>query len=231
MFNVKNTKIQGDKTLSIGMEREITIDFLFEDVQLLDTDDFILVIGDTYSFNYAFKNDGFLSFRKVDLSQIIAQSSENFTIKIYQNDDVILDDVLTINAEIGDIVLTNYYTKTETDALFNNELKIRKITDTTDSITLAYDPSIDIVQVNNTTETASLTINPCTGYTAVTGKVPTFEFWIKPTTKKTTLTISNSIQIVGEFPAEFTANTVHCFTFRFVGSNQLLNYSHSFTEE
>jgi len=113
--------------------------------------------------------------------------------------------------------------------LINNQLKINQITDDTDTIALSYSNVYDIVEVSNTTNTASITINPCSGYTAESGKVPTFELWIIPTTKKTTISVSNSIQVVGDLPSELDANVAHCFVFRFVGNDQLLNYSYSFT--
>ena len=264
MFIVKNTKIQGEeKTLSIGQSRLIKIDFQFEDAEFLDTDDFSLILGDAYSFEFAFKNNGFLSFRNVDVSDIITKSEQTFAIKVYQGEDLILDDSIIIDATIGDIDLSSYatkaeladyakssdlsdyattsyvntnfynktdtYTKSETNALFNNKLTINQITDDTDTIALAYNASYKIVEVDNTTNTASLTINPCTGYTAVAGEVPTFELWIKTTTKKTTISISNSIIQVGDLPTELDADMIHCFVYRFIGNNQLLNYAYSYT--
>jgi len=52
--------------------------------------------------------------------------------------------------------------------------------------------------------------------------------WIKPATKKTTITVSNSIKIVGDLPTELEAGSIHCFVFRFVGQDQLLNYAYSY---
>lgn len=243
MFIVKNTKIQGeDKTLSIGQSRSIKISFQFQDADFLDADDFTLIIGDAYSFNYAFRNDGFLSFREIDVNQIITKSEQTFAIKVYQGQDLILDDSITIEAIVSDIdlsayvtndglssALSAYATTSYADSLINNKLKINTITDDTDTIAVAYNASYKIVEVDNTTNTASLTINPCTGYTAVAGEIPTFQLWIKPTTKKTTISISNSIIQVGDMPTELDADMMHCFTFRFVGSDQLLNYAYSFT--
>lgn len=244
VFNVKNSKIQGQKTLSIDQNRKIKLSFQFEDSDFQDNDNFALILGDAYSFNYAFNNQGYLSFRDVDVSQIITKNEQTFTIKVYQGEDAILDDTLTIDAVTsgGDIDLSDYATKSYVsselsgyatksyaDGLINNQLKINQITDDTDTIALSYSNVYDIVEVSNTTNTASLTINPCTGYTAVAGEIPTFQLWIKPTTKKTTISISNSIQVVGDMPTELDANTAHCFTFRFVGNDQLLNYAYSFT--
>ena len=249
MFIVDNTKkIQGEKILDIGTERSVNISFQFEDVQFNDEDNFTLILGQAYSFEYAFRNNGYLSFRRVDLSEIITKNSQNFAIKVYQGQDQILDDTLTVQAIVGDIdlsgyatkedlqdyatnsyVSTNYYDKTAVDGKFNNKLSIYETTDSTDTIAVAYDASYKIVQIANTTANASLTINPCTGYTAESGKIPTFELWIIPTTKKTTISVSNSIQVVGDIPTELDADMAHCFTFRFVGSDQLLNYAYSFT--
>lgn len=243
MFIVDNTqKIQGEKILDIGTERSVTISFQFEDVQFNDEDNFTLIIGQAYSFEYAFKNNGYLSFRRVDLSEIITKNSQNFAIKVYQGQDQILDDTLTIQAIVSDVdlsgyvttsdlssSLSNYATNSYVDGKINNKLSINTITDDTDTIAVAYNASYKIVEVDNTTNTASLTINPCTGYTAVAGEIPTFQLWIKPTTKKTTISISNSITEVGDMPTELESDVVHCFVFRFVGQNQLLNYAYSYT--
>lgn len=242
VFTVINTKIQGEKTLSIDEERKIKLSFQFEDADFLDTDNFALTLGDAYSFNYAFNNQGYLSFRDVDVSQIITKSEQTFAIKVYQGEDLILDDNLTIDAIVGDVdlsayvtndglssALSAYATTSYADGLINNKLKINTITDDTDTIAVAYNASYDIVEVDNTTNTASITINPCTNFTAESGKIPTFELWIIPTTKKTTISVSNSIQVVGDMPTELDANIAHCFTFRFVGTDQLLNYAYSFT--
>ena len=242
VFTVINTKIQGEKTLSIDEERKIKLSFLFEDSNFQDNDNFALTLGDAYSFNYAFNNQGYLSFRDVDVSQIITKSEQTFAIKVYQGEDLILDDNLTIDAIVGDVdlsayvtndglssALSDYATTTYANSLINNKLKINTITDDTDTIALAYTGDYDIIQVDNTTENASLTINPCTGYTAVNGEIPTFELWIKPTTKKTTISISNSIKQVGDMPEQLDADAIHCFVFRFTGQDQLLNYSYSFT--
>lgn len=113
MFIVDNTKkIQGEKILNIGTERSVTINFQFEDAQFNDEDDFILIVGQAYSFEYAFRNNGFLSFRRVDLSEIITKNSQNFAIKVYQGQDQILDDTITINSEGEiDIDLSDYAKK------------------------------------------------------------------------------------------------------------------------
>ena len=231
MFTVKNKTIQEeDKTIAIGEQRIITISFQFEDETFVDTDTFTLMLGDTVYNSFAFTNEGFLSFRNFDVSEIITQTSQTFAIKAYNGEDEILSDTITISAVInGSADLSDYYTKTQTDALFNNKLSINSITDATDTIAIAYDAQYDVVQVSNTTNTALLTINPCTGYTATSGKIPTFELWIKPTTTKTTISIANSIKIVGDFPTELESGKIHCFVFRFAGEDQILNYAYSYT--
>lgn len=244
MFIVKNNSIQNEKTMDIGKERFITLSFYFQGAQFEDTDTFSLSYGTLENANYSFTNDGYLKFVKVPFD-FISNASTSVALIITKNGSTqILDDSITVTAQVdgGSQDLSDYATKSYVsselsgyattsyaDGLINNQLKINQITDDTDTIALSYSNVYDIVEVSNTTNTASITINPCSGYTAESGKVPTFELWIIPTTKKTTISVSNSIQVVGDLPSELDANVAHCFVFRFVGNDQLLNYSYSFT--
>lgn len=229
-FTVNNGTISSAKTVDIGTDRNITFFFDFGNVEFADNDIFELTLGENTFSNYSFINAGMMKFVNMDFSFIEAESTA-IAIEITKNGTSILSDTITVNAQTGGGDMSDYYTKQETDALFSNELKINEITDATDTIALAYNSAYDIVKVINTTSTASITINPCSGYTAQAGKVPTFEMWIEPETTKTTISVSNDIQVIGEMPEQLTAGNVYCFTFRFIDDMQLLNFSHNYELE
>lgn len=230
-FTINNGTISSAKTIDIGTDRNITFLFDFGNVEFQDDDIFQMELGSNNIYtNYSFINAGKLKFVDMDFGFIEAESTA-IAIEITKNGTSILSDTITVIAQTGGGDMSDYYTKQETDALFSNELKINEITDATDTIAIAYNRAYDIVKVSNTTSTASITINPCSGYTAQAGKVPTFEMWIAPETTKTTISVSNAIQVIGDMPEQLTAGKVYCFTFRFVGSNQLLNFSHNYELE
>ena len=143
MFTVKNSLITSSKTIDIGKERSVTLSFQFEDVTFEDTDILELQYGENLtSTTYSFTNSGLVKFVNVNFD-FISSSSTSVAVKIIKNSSEILSDTITVSAQIegGEIdlsdyvtndalssTLSNYYTSSQTNALFNNKLKINTIT-------------------------------------------------------------------------------------------------------
>ena len=235
IFTVENNEITSSKTADIGAERQITLAFDFLHGQFADEDVFqILLNGDYSNNNYSFTNAGYLKFVNVPFDFIEAETS-TVTIAITRNGNAILSDSIIVTAQIagGSTDLSDYYTKEETESLVkSNQLGLNSAENSTDIIALAYDADYAIQRVDLTSNNATLTINPCSGYTPVAGKIPTFEMWVKASTAKTTISVSNSIQVIDSdnMPEEIANDAVYVFVWRFVGDNQLLNFSHTFTD-
>ena len=220
IFTINNGSITSSKSINIEAEREITLGFDFSNVEFADNDIFQLTLNGTYtSSNYSFTNAGYLKFINVPFD-FIQQETNTVSMAITRNGNSILSDSIIVIASIAG----------KTDK--SNELNWMQVNNSTDIISLEYEKNYDIQQVNLNSNNATVTINPCTGYTAESGKIPTFEMWIKTSTAKTTISISNNIEIVNAdlFPNVFATGSIYCFTWRFVGSKQLLNYSYKFEE-
>lgn len=235
MFIVNNKTITNAKTLDIGNERQATLSFDFPGMEFADTDTFALTYGSQSNANYSFTNDGKLKFVNVNFDFIENQETSVALTIVKNGSTEILDDTITVYAQVagGGTDLSDYYTKEQTESLVNdNGIAINTANQATDTIALAYDASYGIQMVNLTSSGTTLTINPCTGYTPIAGKIPTFELWIKADTGKTTISISNSIQQIDadNMPEEIANDGVYVFVWRFVGNDQLLNFSHKFTE-
>lgn len=229
-FMIENGSIINEKHIDIGTERIATFFFDFSNTEFQNQDIFELILGENTFSNYSFIPAGKMKFVSVNLDFIEAEQTV-LEITIKKNNQAILSDSLTVTASIPDIDLSDYYTKQETDGLFNNKLALNQTDNSNDVIAISYNEMNLIEKVNLTSNSASLTINPCTGYSPVSGKVPTFELWLIPSTTKTAISVSNSIQVIGEIPEQLTAGNCFVFVFRFIGSKQLLNFSHSFSIE
>lgn len=225
MFTVKNGAIQGEKVFVLGYERKGKVSFYFEETEFSADDTFTLTIGTITSENFAFGFQGYVSFRQVDFTSIITQAIGNFSLTVKKGEETILSDTLTILAD-GVTV-----TPQDLQQAISNKLRIFETSNTNDIISLEYNSNVDIQRITNTGDTASITINPCSNYTAVSGKIPTFEMWIQNSVTKTTISISNQIELIGILPSELTAGKIHVFVWRFEGSKQTLNYSYSFEPE
>ena len=230
MFIVTDNTIQNEKTLNIGTERKATLVFSFSDVSFADTDTFILAYNDTTFQNYSFTNDGLLKFVRVPFDFLTAENT-SIQLKIYKNEQLIMQDTITVIASGISADLTDYYNKQESNGLMN-QLRMNEIENSSDSIALAFDPEYTIQKVNLTSNGTTLTINPCTGYTAVNGQIPTFELWLSANTAKTSISISNTIQVVNSdnMPDQISTDKIFVFVWRFVGNKQTLNYGYSFTK-
>ena len=219
IFDIENGEIAGSKSIDIGRERQVTFALFFDDITFSDNDVFELILNDDFgSQNYSFTNDGKLKFVNVDFG-FIQQETTSVSLTVTKNGNQIVSDTITVTAEMTG--------SGETD----NQLKIHETENSIDIIAINFNAENDIEKVILTSNNASLTINQCTNYTAVSGKIPTFELWIKTNTAKTSITVSNSIEIVGDyFPDELSTGKIHCFVWRFVGNKQTINYSYDFTE-
>lgn len=100
MFYIQNGKISSEKTLALGEQRKVDLNFCF-DTKFDDGDTFSLSLGEFASSLYSFTNEGLLTFSRVDFSSI-SQKSISASIIIKRNgSETLLSDTLNITAAIS----------------------------------------------------------------------------------------------------------------------------------
>jgi hypothetical protein len=101
MFYIQNGKISSEKTLALGEQRKVDLNFCFDTTFDGDDDTFSLSLGEFTSSLYSFTNEGLLTFSRVDFSSI-SQKSISASIIIKRNgSETLLSDTLNITAAIS----------------------------------------------------------------------------------------------------------------------------------
>ena len=102
MFIIENNKITSEKMVQIlDVSLPVTLDFQFKDAENLEDEKFKLIIDDIEANKYM-TDDNTVSFRYIDLSEKLKKQNQELSIKIMQDDIIILDDSITFSL-IGDV--------------------------------------------------------------------------------------------------------------------------------
>lgn len=100
MFLIDNTKIQNSKIIDIKNRHYADLDFQFSTGFENDSSNFKLLLNNVENTLYGFTNQGNITFAKVDFS-FVTKEIQTVAIKLYHNDNIILDDSIEVHAVVS----------------------------------------------------------------------------------------------------------------------------------